>query len=125
MAKKLTDRGAFIVPPQSGADLRAWRLLVGLLAREVAELIGVSERSVLRAERSVEPRGEVLVEFERLQARLLEGRLDIRPVLRRRWSRGRATKTKKTATTGHSPRKTAGKKRKSEGQKNRKVSPFF
>ena len=51
----------------------------------VTELIGVSERSVLRAERSPEPRGKALEGFQRLQDRLLEGRLDIRPVLRRRW----------------------------------------
>src|SRR4051794_25685908 len=110
MAKaKKSDKPAVVARAQTGADLRAWRLAVGLLAREVAELIGVSERSVLRAERSAEPRGKVLVGFERLQDRLLEGRLDIGPLLRRRFSCGRATKTQKAARTGHSPRKTARK----------------
>jgi len=92
----------------TGADLRAWRRAVGLLAREVAELIGVSERTVLRAERSPEPRGKVLEGFQRLQDRLLEGKLDLRPLLRRRWAREQSAKT---ATTGHPPRKTAGKNR--------------
>ena len=72
---------------QTGADLRAWQVLVGLLAREVAKLIGVSERTVLRAERSARPSGKVLAGFERLQERLLEGQLDIRPLLRHRNSR--------------------------------------
>jgi hypothetical protein len=70
MAKKKGAPTAFTVPEQTGADLRAWRLAVGLLAREVAELIGVSERTVLRAERSAKPYGKVLVGFKRLQDRL-------------------------------------------------------
>jgi transcriptional regulator with XRE-family HTH domain len=113
MAKaKKPDQPAASARAQTGADLRAWRGLVGLLAREVAELIGVSERSVLRAERSAWPTGKVLAGFEQLQERLLEGKLDIRPVLRRRWSRGQTTKTAKTqkaSLTGHSPRKTPGR----------------
>jgi transcriptional regulator with XRE-family HTH domain len=93
MAKaKKPSKPAFTPRAQTGTDLRAWRLMVGLLAREVADLIGVSERTVLRAERSARPTGKVLAGFERLQERLLEGKLDIRPLLRRRWSRG-TTKT--------------------------------
>jgi predicted transcriptional regulator len=111
MPKARKPEKAVASPAQTGADLRARRRAVGLLSREVAELIGVSERSVLRAERSLEPGGKVLAGFQRLQDRLLEGRLDIRPLLRRRWARRQTTKTQKTATTGHSPRKTARKNR--------------
>jgi hypothetical protein len=114
MPKVRKPEKALASPAQTGADLRAWRRAVGLLAREVAELIGVSERSVLRAERSLEPGGKVLAGFQRLQDRLLEGKLDVRPVLRRRWARGqtaKTAKTQKTAATGHSPRETAGKNR--------------
>lgn len=109
---------------QTGADLRAWRVLVGLLAREVAELIGVSERTVLRAERSARPTGKVLAGFERLQEHLLEGKLDIRPLLRRRWSRG-TTKTQKRPLTGHSPRKTLGRNMTSGLKKPRQTGRSF
>jgi transcriptional regulator with XRE-family HTH domain len=125
MAKaKRPSKPAFTPRAQTGTDLRAWRLLVGLLAREVADLIGVSERSVLRAERSARPTGKVLAGFERLQGLLLEGKLDIRPLLRRRWSRG-TTKTQKRPLTGHSPRKTLGRNMTSGLKKPRQTGRSF
>jgi transcriptional regulator with XRE-family HTH domain len=128
MPKARKPEKAIASRAQTGADLRAWRRAVGLLAREVAELIGVSERSVLRAERSPEPGGKILEGFQRLQDRLLEGRLNIGPILRRRWSRGRVTKTPRVqimATTGHFPRETVEKNRTSEPQKPRQTGRSF
>jgi hypothetical protein len=124
MAKAKKPSKPVLAPrAQTGADLRAWRVLVGLLVREVAELVGVSERSVLRAERSARPTGKVLAGFERLQARLLEGKLDIRPLLRRRWwSRG-TTKIQKRPLIGHSPRKTSGRNMTSGSKKPRQTGP--
>ena len=121
MAKARKPNEPALAPrAQTGADLRAWRLLVGLLAREVAELIGVTERSVLRAERSGRPTGKVLAGFERLQERWLEGKLDIRPLLRRRWSRG-TTKIQKRPLTGHSPREMSGRNMTSGSKKPRQT----
>src|SRR4051794_2839492 len=90
--KKPAPQGPLKMLPQSGADLREWRLAVGLWTREVVELIGVSQRSVERAERSAQPRGRVLEGYERIQIQLVQGRLNVCRIIRRRWLR-RATKT--------------------------------
>jgi hypothetical protein len=121
---KKPSKPALVPRAQTGADLRAWRLLVGLLAREIADLIDVSERSVLRAERSARPTGKVLAGFERLQGLLLEGKLDIRPLLRRRWSRG-TTKTQKSLLTGHAPRKVSGRNMTSGSKKPRQTGQIL
>lgn len=90
---KARKREKTVVPrAQTGADLRAWRRAVGLHVREIADLIGVSVRSVIRAEHSDRPSAKVLQGMQRLQDRLLEGRLDLRPVMRRRYSRRREAK---------------------------------
>ena len=97
MAKaKKADKKGLIVRAQSGTDLRAWRQAVGLRLAEVAELIGVSERSVSRAESSAEPSRYVLVGMQLLQERLLAGQLDIRPLIQRRVPQGRPKKTGQT-----------------------------
>lgn len=75
---------------QSGPELRAWRQAVGLRTDEMAELIGMGRRSVIRAEAAAVPSPRVLERVHVLEDRLLEGRLDINPLIRRRAPQGRA-----------------------------------
>ena len=74
---------------QTGAELRAWRTALGLRSLEIAELIGVTERTINRAERSAEPSARVLRGIHALEERFLAGKLDITPILRRRFTRPR------------------------------------
>jgi DNA-binding XRE family transcriptional regulator len=60
---------------ESGADLHAWRIRMALSARELSKLIGVTERSVHRAEQSAVLGIKVKLGMELLQSRLVHGEI--------------------------------------------------
>ena len=77
---------------QSGADLHAWRIRMAISAKALATLIGVTERSVHRAEQSAKLGDKVKLAMELLQSRLAHGEIDLNPALRAPSRRGRPRK---------------------------------
>jgi DNA-binding XRE family transcriptional regulator len=76
----------------NGADLHAWRIRMAISARELAKLIGVTERSVHRAEQSGKLVGKLELAMELLQSRLAHGEIDLRTSLGAPSRRGRPPK---------------------------------
>jgi DNA-binding XRE family transcriptional regulator len=62
---------------QTGADLHAWRVRMEVSAKELAKLIGVTERSIHHAERTGKLGSKVKLGMELLQSRLAHGEIDI------------------------------------------------
>ena len=77
---------------QSGADLHAWRSRMAISAKALATLIGVTERSVHRAEQSAKLGDKVKLAMQLLQSRLAHGEIDLNPALRAPSRRGRPRK---------------------------------
>src|SRR5271169_3169131 len=77
---------------QTGADLHAWRIRMAVSARELAKLIGVTERSIHRAEQSPKIGTKVKLAMELLQSRLAHGEIDIPSALGAAPRRGRPPK---------------------------------
>ena len=77
---------------QSGADLRAWRKAHGVSAKELAKLIGLTERSIHRAERRPKIGTKVKLAMELLESRLKHGEIDIPSALGAAPRRGRPRK---------------------------------
>jgi transcriptional regulator with XRE-family HTH domain len=77
---------------QSGADLRAWRKAHGVSAKELAKLIGLTERSIHRAERRPKIGTKVKLAMELLESRLKHGEIDIPSALGAAPRRGRPPK---------------------------------
>jgi len=66
---------------QTGADLHAWRKRMAVSAKELAKLIGVTERSIHRAEKSGKLGSKVKLGMELLQSRLAHGEIDLTTAL--------------------------------------------
>jgi DNA-binding XRE family transcriptional regulator len=62
---------------QTGADLRAWRTRMAMSAKELGKLIGVTERSVHRAEKGGKIGTKVKLAMELFQSRLEHGEIDL------------------------------------------------
>jgi DNA-binding XRE family transcriptional regulator len=76
----------------TGADLHAWRTRMAVSARELGKLIGVTERSVHRAEKSGKLGMKVQLAMELLQSRLEHGEVDLPSSLGEPLRRGRPPK---------------------------------
>jgi transcriptional regulator with XRE-family HTH domain len=77
---------------QSGADLLAWRKRMAVSAKELAKLIGVTERSIHRAEQSPKIGTKVKLAMELLESRLAHGEIDLPSALGAAPRRGRPPK---------------------------------
>jgi DNA-binding XRE family transcriptional regulator len=76
----------------TGADLHAWRTRMAISAKELGKLIGVTERSVHRAEKSAKLGLKVQLAMELLQSRLEHGEIDLPSCLGEPLRRGRPPK---------------------------------
>jgi hypothetical protein len=72
----------------SGADIRAWRKSVGLYVKELAELLGVTPPSLIRAEQSPSPSLRIVYGVELLRNKVLSGDVDLRSITEARVKRG-------------------------------------
>src|SRR5271165_1832421 len=77
---------------QTGADLHAWRIRMAISAKELAKLIGVTERSIHRAEQNPNIGSKVKLAMELLQSRMAHGELDLPSALGAAPRRGRPRK---------------------------------
>ena len=77
---------------QTGADLHTWRIRMAVSAKELAKLIGVTERSIHRAEQSTKIGTKVKLAMELLQSRLAHGEIDLPSALGAAPRRGRPRK---------------------------------
>ena len=77
---------------QTGTDLHAWRIRMELSAKELAKLIGVTERSIHRAEQSPKIGMKIKLAMELFQSRLAHGEIDIPSALGAATRRGRPRK---------------------------------
>jgi DNA-binding XRE family transcriptional regulator len=77
---------------QSGADLHAWRVRMEVSAKELAKLIGVTERSIHHAERTGKLGSKVKLGMELLQSRMAHGEIDLPSALGAAPRRGRPRK---------------------------------
>jgi transcriptional regulator with XRE-family HTH domain len=80
--------------PETGKDLRNWRMALGLRQRDLGELLGLNHHTISRAERAKGERltREVLVAVQLLQHRLVHGEIDLSPIFRTRPRLGRPKK---------------------------------
>jgi DNA-binding XRE family transcriptional regulator len=60
---------------RTGADLQAWRNRMALSAKELAKLIGVTERTIHRAEQTNKLGSKIQLGIELLQSRLAHGEI--------------------------------------------------
>ena len=77
---------------QSGADLHAWRIRMAVSAKKLAKLIGVTERSIHRAEQNPNIGSKVKLAMELLQSRMAHGEIDLPSALGAAPRRGRPPK---------------------------------
>ena len=77
---------------QSGAELHAWRVRMEVSAKELAKLIGVTERSIHYAEKTGKLGSKVKLAMELLQSRLVHGEIDLHSSLGAAPRRGRPPK---------------------------------
>jgi DNA-binding XRE family transcriptional regulator len=77
---------------QSGADLHAWRIRMEVSAKELAKLIGVTERSIHYAEKTGKLGSKVKLGMELLQSRMAHGEIDLSSALGAAPRRGRPRK---------------------------------
>ena len=77
---------------QSGADLHAWRIRMEVSAKELAKLIGVTERSIHYAEKTGKLGSKVKLGMELLQSRMAHGEIDLPSALGAAPRRGRPRK---------------------------------
>ena len=79
---------------RSGADIRAWRKSVGLYVKELAELLGVTSPSLIRAEQSQSPSLRIVYGVELFRNKVLSGEVDLRRITEARVKRGGRKKVK-------------------------------
>jgi transcriptional regulator with XRE-family HTH domain len=79
---------------RSGADIRAWRKSTGLYVKELAELLGVTSPSLIRAEQSQSPSLRIVYGVELLRNKVLSGDVDLRRITEARVKRGGRKKVK-------------------------------
>jgi transcriptional regulator with XRE-family HTH domain len=77
---------------RTGTALQAWRNQMALSAKELAKLIGVTERTIHRAERTNKLGSKVKLGMELLQSRLAHGEITLPTALKARSRRGRPRK---------------------------------
>ena len=77
---------------QSGTELHAWRVRMEVSAKELAKLIGVTERSIHHAEKTGKLGSKVKLGMELLQSRMAHGEIDIPSALGAAPRRGRPRK---------------------------------
>ena len=77
---------------KTGPELHAWRTRLGLSARELAQLISVTERSIHRAEKSAKLGTKVKLAMELLRSRLEHGEIELPLSLGATSRRGRPPK---------------------------------
>jgi len=77
---------------QTGADLHAWRVRMEVSAKELAKLIGVTERSIHYAEKTGKLGSKVKLGMELLQSRMAHGEIDLPSALGAAPRRGRPPK---------------------------------
>lgn len=78
----------------SGADIRAWRKSVGLYVKELAELLGVTSPSLIRAEQSQSPSLRIVYGVELFRNKVLSGEVELRRITEARVKRGGRKKVK-------------------------------
>ena len=76
----------------TGPDLHAWRIRMSISAKELGKLVGVTERSVHRAEKSEKLGMKVQLAMELLQSRLEHGEIDLPSCVGEPLRRGRPPK---------------------------------
>jgi DNA-binding XRE family transcriptional regulator len=76
----------------NGADLHAWRIHMAISARELGKLIGVTERTIHRAEQTGTLGSKLKLGMELLQSRLAHGEIDLPSTLGEASRRGRPRK---------------------------------
>jgi transcriptional regulator with XRE-family HTH domain len=79
---------------RSGADIRDWRKSVGLYVKELAELLGVTSPSLIRAEQSQSPSLRIVYGVELFRNKVLSGEVDLRRITEARVKRGGRKKVK-------------------------------
>jgi len=77
---------------RTGTALQAWRNQMALSAKELAKLIGVTERTIHRVERTNKLGSKVKLGMELLQSRLAHGEITLPTALKARSRRGRPRK---------------------------------
>ena len=77
---------------RTGADLKRWRVSIGLYQKELAKLLNVDVTTLVRAEQSESPSSRLIYGAELLRTKLLSGDLDLRILKKSRARRGRPTK---------------------------------
>jgi transcriptional regulator with XRE-family HTH domain len=87
---------------RNGKELRAWRLRIAITARQLAELIGVTERTVHRAEESGTLGVKLTLSMELLLTRLQHGEIDLPSSLGPTSRRGRPPSKERTLVVGES-----------------------
>jgi transcriptional regulator with XRE-family HTH domain len=83
------DRGKRL---QTGAELHAWRTRMAISARQLAKLIGVTERSIHRAEKTGRLGTKITLAMELFLSRLAHGEIDLPSSLEAPSRRGRPPK---------------------------------
>ena len=83
------DRGKRL---QTGAELHAWRTRMAISARQLGKLIGVTERSIHRAEQTGRLGTKITLAMELFLSRLRHGEIDLPSSLEAPLRRGRPPK---------------------------------
>ena len=88
---------------RTGADLLAWRNRMALSAKELAKLIGVTERTIHRAERTNKLGSKIQLGMELLQSRLAHEEITLPTAPKATSRRGRPRKEETTMVREPTP----------------------
>jgi transcriptional regulator with XRE-family HTH domain len=77
---------------RTGADLRRWRISIGLYQKELATLLDVTPHTLRRAEQSNSPSSGLIYGVELLRTKLLSGAYELSDIRKYRVHRGRPKK---------------------------------
>ena len=88
------ELGDPINSPQTGKELRAWRMALGLRQRELARILRLHPNTIRRAEwaKGEHLKGQVLLGVQLMQHRIVHGEIDFSAIFRERVPRGRPRK---------------------------------
>jgi DNA-binding XRE family transcriptional regulator len=87
---------------RTGTELRAWRLRMSITARQLAELIDVTERTIHRAEQTGNLGVKITLGMELLLSRLQHGEIDLPSSLGPARRRGRPPSQQRTLVVSES-----------------------